>query len=163
MSETCVSCRKPQIESPCGLCGQGLCRKCRIFLSADSFPLALELPAELRHSYYCGACHDQHVAPFRSEYETVAEQARSVNVIFKDSRSTIRVLKKATRPLRIENQADRDETILKLAFQAARAGFNAIIDVEVSSRKLRNAGWQSSAWEGSGLPAEISSRELDRR
>jgi hypothetical protein len=162
---TCISCRKTlandRADTECGVCGEGVCRKCRLFLAEGAFPFADRLPVELKHTYYCGGCFDQHVEPFRERYDEQMEQAKQVNVIYKESKSTIRVLRKADRRLQVTDCPDRDETILRLAFGAARAGFNTLIDVEVSSRKVRNEGYQTSSWSGSGVPAEIKSRELD--
>ena len=100
--------------------------------------------------------------PFRDQYEETLDQAKRVNVIFKESKSTFRVLKKATKGIEVHQQPDRNEAILRLAFMAARAGFNALIDVEASSEKKRNAGWQLTTWMAKGLPAEINSHELQR-
>lgn len=163
MEDTCVDCHKtlkPQGDSHCGVCESGVCRKCRIFLAEEEFPFVPERPAELKHTYYCGACNDQHVAPFRAEYETAMEKAKDVNVIYRDSKSSLRVLRKAPQMVRSTGFADRDEAILKLAFEAARAGFNALIEVTVQSQKLRNAGWQKTQWSAQGVPAEIHSHEL---
>ena len=160
MEKLCAICRSPRVESTCGICAAPLCRKCRIFLEEDAFELA-EGPrhAELKHSYYCGSCYDEKVEPFKTEYEATLEQAKAVNVIFAGSKSHIRVIRKAIRAIEIKGSRDRDETILKLAFQAARAGYNSLIDVEISSQKLRNQGWQTSTWTGRGIPAEILVRQ----
>lgn len=161
METICVSCRKPKIDSTCGVCQEGVCKKCRIFLAEDAFPLEMTLPPELKHTYYCASCHDQHVGPFQSDYENALEAAKKIIVIYKGSKSSIRVLRKAEKPLSFENMPDRDETILKIAFQAAKEGYNAIIDVEVSSQKVRNEGYQKMAWAGRGTPAEIKSHEIE--
>ncbi|MDR3608813.1 MAG: hypothetical protein P4M08_15720 [Oligoflexia bacterium] len=162
MEDICVSCRSSRADTECGLCGGAVCRKCRVFLSEEEFPFAPERPPELRHSYYCGACYSDKVEPFKDSYEATIEQAKGINVLFKNSKSSVRVLRKASAPVRVENGADRDDVILKLAFQAASGGYNAVVDVEVSVQKVRNEGWQKSAWSGSGIPAEIVIRERDQ-
>jgi hypothetical protein len=131
-----------------------------MFLAEETFPLESSLPSELKHTFYCASCYDQHVEPFRSEYEATLEQAKQINVIFKGSKSSHRVLRKADKAMSIENMPDRDETILKLAFHAARGGYNSIIDVEVTSQKVRNEGYQKMSWSGKGTPAEIKSHEM---
>lgn len=160
METICVSCRKPKADSSCGVCEESVCKKCRMFLAEETFPLESSLPVELKHSFYCPNCYDQHVEPFRSEYEATVEQAKQVNVIYKGSKSSLRVLKKAEKPLSFSNMPDRDETILKLAYHAARGGYNALIDVEVTSQKVRNEGYQKMSWSGKGTPAEIKSHEM---
>lgn len=159
-SQLCTTCRSPATEQ-CELCEAPLCRKCRIFLSEDEFPLLAKRPEGLTHTYYCGACNDQHVGPFRDEYEEQLEKAKQVIILFKGSKSTVRVLNKAAKPIQVENVKDRDEAILKLAFEAAKLDFNAVIDVEVAAAKVRNEGWQKSAWTGRGLPAQVKSHESE--
>src|SRR6185437_13798380 len=78
MLPICSQCRAPVSDpaSPCELCQAPLCRKCRIFLSDEEFAPAGERPPELLHSYYCGACHDEHVIPFQERYQETLEQAK---------------------------------------------------------------------------------------
>lgn len=161
METICVSCRKPRVDSSCGVCEGGICKKCRLFLAEDTFSFETSLPAELKHTYYCASCYDQHVEPYKNEYESSLQDAKQINVIYKGSKSSIRVLRKADKPVYIENSPDRDETILRLAFHAARGGYNAVIDVEVASQKVRNEGYQKMAWSGHGTPAEIKSHEME--
>lgn len=160
--EICIDCRKPKVDSTCGICGEGVCRKCRNFLAEEEFPLELVRPENLMHSYYCGGCNEQIVEPFRTDYNAALEQAKEINVIYRDSKSSFRILRKSKKLLQAGNLPDRDEAILRIAFQAAREGFNAILDVEVSSQKKREAGRQVSIWAAQGYPAAIHSHELDR-
>ena len=134
-----------------------MCRKCRVFLAEDSFGFAPVKPPELKHTYYCGGCHDQTVAPFREKYEATLERARGVVVLFKGSKSTHRLVRKAPGAVEVKDSRDRDETILRLAYLAALADYDALIEVEVSSAKVRNEGWQTSAWKGRGIPAVVVS------
>jgi hypothetical protein len=161
MEKACVSCRKSDAPSECGLCQGALCRKCRIFLGDSAFPF-IEAAPELKHAYYCGGCYDETVEPVKADYEATLEQAKGVYVIYKGSKSTFKSLRKADGGTTVSGSKDRDDTILWLAFHAAKAGFNAITEVEVESKKVRNAGWQSSVWTGSGVPADIRSYETDR-
>jgi uncharacterized protein YbjQ (UPF0145 family) len=162
METICISCRKPnKVDSSCGVCQEGICKKCRLFLAEDSFAFESSLPEELKHTYYCPLCYDQHVEPFKAQYEATMQEAKQINIIYKGSKSSIRVLRKAEKPLNIENSPDRDEAILRLAFHAAKNGYNAVIDVEVSSQKVRNEGYQKMAWLGRGTPAVIKSHELE--
>lgn len=163
MEQVCVDCGKSRVDSQCGICAGVVCRKCRVFLAEEEFPLETQRPPELTHTFYCGGCSAQVIEPFRQSYEQTVAAARDVNVFFKESKSTFRLKRKAQEPLRIEGSADRDHAILSLAFQAARAGYNSLVDVQVESKKQRNHGYQKSSWSSSGTPAEIRSYELDRQ
>ena len=57
---------------------------------------------------------------------------------------------------------DRDETILRLAFQAAKGGFNALVQGDVTSRKVRNHGYQKSVWSGTAFAADVDEEKLNR-
>ena len=157
----CISCRKPRTDSICGVCQGEVCRKCRLFLEEASFPFAFELPAELKHSCYCGRCYDEHVQPFKAEYDAGVERAKGVIVLFKDSKSTVRLLRKSKQDTRVSGSPDRDKTILQLAFHAAKEGFNAVVDVEVASQKVRHFGWQTSTWSGRGVGADVRTYQDD--
>lgn len=119
-------------------------------------------PPELRHTYYCGPCYDEKVAAYQADYDVTLGKAREINVFFKGSKSSVRVLRKAKELVRVTDAPDRDGAILTLAFQAAHEGYNAITEVEVVSRKLRTNHRQTSLWSAEGIPSEIFSRELDR-
>jgi hypothetical protein len=62
----------------------------------------------------------------------------------------------------VKDVPDRDEAILRLAFLAAEEGFNAILDVNVKSEKVRNEGWQKMRWSGSGLPVGVDAAKIER-
>lgn len=160
MEESCVDCRRPKTDSNCGVCNGGVCRKCRVFLSEDEFPFVPNRPSELKHTYYCGHCYTQHVEPFKTDYEESIEKAKKVNVIYKNSKSSVRVIRQEKVVARVEDQLGRNEAILNLAFIAARAGYNAIIEVEVASKKIRNEGYQTTSWSARAILAEIRSHEL---
>lgn len=58
---------------------------------------------------------------------------------------------------------DRDDAILRLAFLAVQAGKNALVDVDLSSTKIKHGKWQTSRWHGRAIPAHIDPAALDRR
>ncbi|HUP56707.1 MAG TPA: hypothetical protein VM598_04590, partial [Bdellovibrionota bacterium] len=69
----CTDCRKPGASTQCGVCTGALCKKCRLFLGDEEYPFASERPPELKHTYYCRACHAQHVEPFAEAYASTLE------------------------------------------------------------------------------------------
>lgn len=165
MSEnsTCSSCRKPLKPGAtleCGLCHDPICKACDQFLDAGSFAFLRSLPDELSHTHYCVTCHSTKVEPALESYNEMMERAREVFIFFGTQKKAPPVVKKAKERLSVEDCPDRDETILRLAFHAAELGFNGLVDVEVASRKVRHAGWQKSAWQGSGVPAQIDESRL---
>ena len=161
-AEICVSCRSPKAQSECGVCFDALCRSCALFLDEATFSFYAELPDELTHSFYCAACHQQHVEPALERYNELIETARVVFFFFETQKQRIPVLDKAKAEVKVEDCADRDETILRLGFQAAQQGFNAILDAVVSSEKIRKGAYQTTRWSGKGLPVMVDVDKLEK-
>jgi hypothetical protein len=44
---------------------------------------------------------------------------------------------------------------MRLAFLAAENNFNALVDVVVTSEKVRNEGYQTTKWKGTGVPVPL--------
>jgi hypothetical protein len=95
------------------------------------------------------------VLPGVYAYKKLMKQAKDVFIVEKQPREGLRVLKKSVSPLKVSDCADREETFLRLAFQAAELGFNAVIRAKVESKKLRNFGYQKMQWQGSGIAANL--------
>lgn len=160
-SQHCVSCRSTKPTSPCGVCEEGVCKRCVQRTNEETFRYLPELPDILQRPQYCSRCWDENVAAPLAEYEDTLEKAKAVSVLPKSYRATIPIQKKATREIRVEDCPDRDEAILKMAFLAASEGYNALIKAEVNAQKVRNHGYQKSSWSGSAIPAVIDTRKLE--
>ncbi len=91
------------------------------------------------------------------------EQAREAYIFFTTQKNPPPVVSKSKERLQVSECIDRDETILRLAFQAVRLGFNAVLETHVVAEKVRNAGYQKSAWRGTGVPAMVDADKLERR
>jgi hypothetical protein len=163
MSEAiCISCQKPRASTQCEVCAGALCKACVQFLEEGSFSFLEKLPEPLSHTSYCGRCFDAEVAPALASYNETLERANQVYVFFKTQKRQPKVLKRAKERIRVSSCPDRDETILRLAFRAAQASFNAVIETDVAAEKLRNGSYQKSSWSGSGVPAEVDSAKIER-
>lgn len=163
MSENlCYACRRPKAAHTCEVCLEKFCKNCSQFLEASTFSFKKDLSAHLKHTHYCQACYEQEVEPALQEYHELMDQARGVYIFFTTQRKQIPLIKKSKEKVTVEGCEDRDETILRLAFQAAEQGYNAIIETEVVAQKVRNEGYQKSVWRGVGIPAEINAERMDR-
>lgn len=160
---SCVSCQTAKAPLRCGLCDAALCKSCARFLDQDAFDFLQKKPAELEHSTYCSACFESKVAPELAAYEDTMERAKDVNVFFKAQSKESRFIKRTEKPIHVEECADRDEVVMKLAFRAAEAGFNVLLDVETSAKKIHNGKWQTSVWSGSAIPASVDPKQLERK
>jgi hypothetical protein len=102
------------------------------------------------------------VEPAIAAYQETLEKAKEVIFIPKSFRGQLFVIRKSTTQIHAKEMRDRDETIMKLAFKAAEGGFNALIQGDVTSQKVRNHGYQKSLWNGSAFPAQLDESKLNR-
>jgi len=147
----------------CEVCNEFVCKKCVQKLSGETFLYLDKIPENMGHTHYCGACFDREVGPQLEIYEEVLSRAQEVFVFFKTQKKEIPLIKKTREIMVVEGKPDRDETILCLAFMSAQKGFNALIDVEVLSKKVGNHAYQKHEWRGTGVAAEIDAMKLDRQ
>jgi hypothetical protein len=102
------------------------------------------------------------IEPELEKYNELMERARGTYVFFSEQKRPPPLLSRALDPVEVKECADRDETILRLAFQAATRGCNALIETEVVSKKVRNEGYQKSTWRGVARPAQVDAERLER-
>lgn len=142
------------------MCQEALCKSCAQFVDGDRFSWLPQIPKELSHTTYCGPCFNVNVAPAMAEYDEAMEQAKRINVFFTTDSKQTRFFNRKEKPFKIANCPDKEETLLRLAFLAVRAGFNSIIDVEITSEKVRNGSYQTTIWKGTGVPTKLEGRRF---
>jgi hypothetical protein len=162
MEEVCITCRRPKVAHHCELCQSALCKKCTHLLKEGTFSFLETLSETLSHFYYCQTCYSQNVETALESYNETLELARKVYFFFTTQKRQPPILKKSKDKIEVSVCVDRDETILRLGFKAASAGFNAVIEAEVISVKLRNEAYQKSVWSGFGYPAMVDAARLER-
>lgn len=160
----CSACRLPQaslkLNLKCGICQAILCKDCTQFLGEEAFSFLKKIPEELKHATYCGNCFDEKVRPAQEAYLKTMARAKNV-YIFEKSEKYIPLINKSKNKLIITDCADRKDTLLRLAFLAAQDNFNAVINVEITYKKIRINNYQTTAWSGMGFPAQIRSSRLE--
>jgi hypothetical protein len=132
------------------------------FIDEERFSFHPALARSFTHSTYCPSCYDQQVAPAAAQYDATMEAAKEILVYEKSQGKETRLIKRIAKPVSVDHCADRNETILRLAFQAALAGYNGIIDVDLKSEKVRDGSYQTTRWSGTGVPTNIESRRIVR-
>ena len=161
MEAECVDCRKPKASLECGICSSSVCRGCALTPPQGAFLLLPTIPEQFAHSRYCGACYSEQVEPELGVYEETLERAKQILIFFKTQKKGLRIVRKERIPEQVDACQDRDETILRLAYIAASKGYNSVIEVEVTSKKVRNEGYQTSVWYGTGLSADTVTYDND--
>lgn len=157
---TCTSCEKSKSTLHCGVCQAQLCKSCAEFLSEDSFAFLLRAPQDFAHGVYCAGCFAEKIAPQLAAYEQTLEQAKNILVFNKSQGKETRLIKRIEKPVHVKDCADENEAVMKLAFAAAQANYNAIIDVNLIPQKVRTGSYQTTIWSGSGVPAHVQSERL---
>jgi hypothetical protein len=112
------------------------------------------VPEGLIHTSYCEPCYQKTVAPTLEAYSEVMERAKKVEVFYKCARNLPRH-RRTNKLVRVENCEDRKETLMRLAFFAAQQSCNALMTVNVNSKKVITNGYQKTAWSGTGYPAHV--------
>jgi hypothetical protein len=156
----CSSCYKPKSQLACGICNSAICKSCAVFVSEDQFSFLQPLPADLSHTTYCPTCFNSKVTDAISSYDQTMEQAKNIEVFYKKQSKETRFFSRLEKPLSIEDCADYDEAILRLAFRATQAGFNALIDLDLKSKKIRDGRYQTSSWSGTAVPSHIDPSKI---
>lgn len=161
---SCVSCQSVKSLRECGICTRAVCKSCVQIVDEEHFSFLPVVAENLRKISYCPACFDQEVAPAMAEYDRAMERARETIVYMKAQSKETRLMKRKVEAVRVQDCADYDEAILRLAFLAAQAGCNAILDVSLTSKKVRSGSYQTTTWSGTALPSNVSERQAgDRR
>ena len=160
MSNPCSSCFKPKANLICGICQDSICKKCTQFVDETSFSFLAKVPQDLSHTAYCETCFTQKVSPELIKYNEMMEQAKNIMVFMKAQFKETRLIKRLEDPINVVGCADYDETLLRLAFQAAQLNYNGIIDVDITSKKIRTGKYQTSIFSGTAIPANVREDKL---
>lgn len=141
-----------------------MCKPCSETVSDALFVTLERVPVEQVAGRFCGRCWDAEMAPKLDAYRERMEAAKQVFIFFTTQKKAIPLVRKSKTPVKVDACADRDETILRLAYDAAKDGYNAVVDVEVTAKKVNDGGSNKSAvWKGAGVPALVDEAKLDRQ
>ena len=158
----CISCRKPKAKTECPLCFEPICKNCLQPVDSDAFQYMPDRPEDLSHARYCGFCLDATINPALEVYTEILERAKKICLLTKAYKGHVSTLKKAKYSIEVKDCPDREELIMKLAFMAAKEGYNALLQTDLVSQKIRNEAYQKSSWSGEAWPATIDAERLDR-
>lgn len=86
------------------------------------------------------------------------ELAKQIIVFDKSQGKESRLYKRHEKPIKVVDCPDREETVLRLAFMAVQAKYNAIIDLELRHRIVRNGSYKSTVWTGTAIPTHAQER-----
>jgi hypothetical protein len=156
----CCTCFKPKATLTCGICTEDLCKYCAQFLEEDSFSFLNVKPTDLQHDTFCGPCFDAKVAPELAAYNDTVERAKEILIFTKVQNKETRFIRRDEERIHVAECDDRNDVIMRLAFQAVQKGFNGLIDIDLETHKVRSGAYQTTTWKGSGIPAQINPDKL---
>ena len=156
----CICCQKTKSLLECGLCKSEVCKYCAQIMPEGSFSFMPDAPDELKHSVYCGPCFVTNIEEKWNDYQATMEKAKNINVFMDDQGKETRLIKRKERPYKIVDCKDHDEAMMRLAFHAVQSGYNTLVDVSLTSKKVRVNGYQTLIWAGSGVPVTVAPRRM---
>ena len=161
-NSVCSNCQKSKAALNCGICHSVICKYCAQFLEEETLSYMPAIPPDLSHTVYCESCYHEKVAgPVQSHIEDL-ESAKDILIFFKNQGKETRLIKRLEDPIQVENCLDHQDVVMRLAFLTLKAGYNGIVDILVSSEKVRNGNYQTLKWKGVGIPAHIRADKLLR-
>ena len=146
----------------CQICALALNKREAEFVDEDTFAFLSQLPCGVSEGSYCGSCFADRVKPELDQYNLKLDQARNVNVFYSSQSKESRFVRRSEKPIRVEDCDDQDDVIMRLAFMAVEAKLNSLVDLDLTSVKVKNGKWQTSRWSGRAVPAQIDEKSLQR-
>ena len=156
----CKNCKKPKAPYICGLCAEHVCKSCTKFMDENSFSFEKSVPAELKHSTYCPQCFDEKVSEPLSSYESAMEKARELIFFSKNQSKQTGKIKRKADAYQVTDCEDEQETILRLAFYAVRDGYNCLLDLDISHRKIVIGSHKKTVFSGTAFPVSIDTEKV---
>jgi uncharacterized protein YbjQ (UPF0145 family) len=134
--------------------------KTHTHFAEGTFSFLKKIPKDLTFPTYCDVCFDEKVAGPLAEYEATMEKAREVIMFTKDQTKLTGHIKRKEDPVTVEDCEDEEETILRLAFQAAQLGYNCILDVNIKTRKIIVGSHKKTIFSATAIPVNIDPKEI---
>jgi hypothetical protein len=128
----------------------------------ESFAFSPEGDVKFAHGAYCCNCFDSQISKPLQEYNDAMEAARKVIVFSRDQGKESRRYLRNAPAVTVQDCSDPKETLLRLAFLAAKQGFNGLVNADVKAKKVKINFYNTSVFSGSGIPTQIDEAKLER-
>jgi hypothetical protein len=150
--KTCTACLTAKAHLQCVHCENPLCKSCADFVDEGSFSFFKKLPEGVKLGAYCPQCFEANVAKEKKRYDDLLRLAADVEVYLLNQTKESRRLNREEPEVKVQDCPDREEALMRLAFQAAELGYNCITDVDVAAKKIRDGTYQYAVYNGKGIP-----------
>jgi len=152
--EDCQSCFKNKTAIKCSECEDPTCKSCSYFIDDTVFEFAELLPETVKDKTFCTACYHKVADPVLEQYREYLERAKNVNVYSSIQGTETGLIKRIAKPIVIKDCADREETLMRMAFYAAQKGYDTLVDVDIKSAKVGKGTYKKLMWAGTGIPVD---------
>lgn len=160
MSNSCECCGQKKSLLECVHCHCAVCKNCAQILDIDAFQFSSTVKIDDDKRVYCPRCFDAHIAESLSDYQDKFEKAKNIQIYYHHQSRETQFMSKSEKPISVDNCSDEKEALMKMAFQAVERGFNAIIHVQVKSKKVRTNNYQTQVVNGTGIPSNVTGKEI---
>lgn len=150
----CVSCQSTKALLNCDVCDTTACKYCAHLLNEDELSFWEARPEILHKTKFCSDCYYKLVESDYLKFKETYKKAKDVAIFFDDQGKETRLFKRQERAIKVDNCEGRDDVIMKIAFYATLQGFDTVVDVKISTRKVNNGSYQTSIWSGQGIPVK---------
>ena len=157
----CALCRAPKDVDACESCGSRVCKNCVALLGPDRIEFYPAPPPALLRRAYCVDCFEREAAPLLEKYDLARSAADEVTLVAKAYRGEVPTLARAKGVTEVADHVDSRDAIRHLQFLAAWEGYDAVLGVESSARKLRNHGYETRRWSARGTFAKLDHGRFD--
>lgn len=159
MSTTaCTICNNPKANVSCRECDSAVCKSCIEFVGDDVFEFDEYTEENSPVGHYCSTCYTTEIVPRLEVYNEIVERAKEVSVFSTEKGKESRLIKRTDVHLKIDECADKEDLIMKLAYMAAKAGYNSIVDMDLVYTKVRDGSFKLANWSGTATAANLNSR-----
>lgn len=152
--KSCSVCLTKPTPLQCDMCHEPSCKICSIYVDEDSFELFDHLPDSIRGKMFCPSCFNANVDSVLSDYQEALERAKDIDVFDITQGTETRLIKRIEKPIKVVDCKDREETLMRLAFQAAQRGCNTLVDTKLTSKKVQDGKWKKYIWSGTAVPVK---------
>ncbi len=156
----CSVCGKSRAPLVCGCCHQMICKSCTDFLEADEFYLLDKNPLNTDDKAFCQVCYQEKVLPEMQKYQDLVALAKNIQVFMKNQSKETRLIPRLEKTLRVENCKEPEEVMMRLAIMAVQKKLNALIDMDIVGKKVKDGSYSTTIFSGSAVPAEFNDRRV---
>lgn len=154
----CIVCCKNKTAMLCDSCAQPSCKRCCYYVDAAAFEYLSYLPENIQNKVFCPNCYNDNISKELIEYEEILTRAKNLDIYIKKQSSETRLMRRISKPIKVDNCGDEKDALMRLAFKAAQLGYRTIVDVDLKAKKVGQGSYIKKVWSGFAIPIDPAAR-----